>query len=114
MKVDKRVKDDVTILSISSLERLDASTSAQLRATLLESMGESALKVVISLAGIRHIDSSGLSVFISLNKVLRKREGDLKLCTLTPTVRSMFELTRLHRVFDLLADEEHAIASFEG
>ena len=113
MNVDKRIKDDVTVLSITNLERLDASTSSQLRASLLENIGESALKVVISLEGIRHIDSSGLSVFISLNKVLRKREGDLKLCALTPTVRSMFELTRLHRVFSLLADEEQAITSFE-
>ena len=113
MKVDKRTKNDITVLAISSLERLDASTSAQLRSTLLEELGDEALKVVINLETVRHIDSSGLSVFISLNKVLRKRDGDLKLCSLTPTVRSMFELTRLHRVFDLLADEDQAIAAFE-
>ena len=114
MKVEKRIQKDVMVLAISRLERLDASTSAELRKSLLDNMGDSSLKVVVNMQSVRHIDSSGLSVFISLNKVLRKRNGDLKLCSLAPTVRSMFELTRLHRVFDLLADEEQAIAAFEG
>ena len=43
---------------------------------------------------------------------IRARNGNLKLCGLQPQVKSMFELTRLHRVFEIFPGVDEAMASF--
>lgn len=112
MKVTATTHDGVVILAVEGLERLDAASAGPLRADLVAAMGGEALRVVIDLSPVRHVDSSGLSLFISLNKTLLGRKGELKLCGLSSPVRSMFELTRLHRVFDIHPDAKAAAASF--
>ena len=50
----------------------------------------------------RFIDSSGLGVLLSLNKTLRTQGGILKLLNPSNAVAQLIELTRLHRVFEIV------------
>ncbi len=56
----------------------------------------------IDLSKTRFIDSSGLGVLLSLNKTLRAQGGALKLLNPSSAVAQLIELTRLHRVFDIV------------
>ncbi len=114
MKIIKQISENITVLSITELERLNAACAPELRKRLMELIGDEAKCAVVNMSDIRYIDSSGLSVFISLNKMLRAKDGDMKLCGLTSTVQATFELTRLHRVFDILPDEASAISAFKN
>lgn len=93
-------------------ERMDAHNSGDLKEQMLHLFDEGKSNLVIDLSAVRFIDSSGLGALVSGFKNASAREGSLKLCCLQPQVRSMFELTRLHRVFEIYNSAEEAQESF--
>lgn len=93
--------------------RLDAHNSGELKTEMLSQFEGDKNNLVIDLQEVRFIDSSGLGVLVSGFKNASARNGSLKLCGLQQQVKSMFELTRLHRVFDIFATREEALDSFK-
>ncbi len=93
-------------------ERMDAHNSGDLKEQMLQLFDEGKCNLIIDLSAVRFVDSSGLGALVSGFKNASAREGSLKLCGLQPQVRSMFELTRLHRVFEIFASTEEALESF--
>lgn len=93
-------------------ERLDAHNSDELK-TELNRLFDSGMKdLLIDLKEVRFIDSSGLGVLVSGFKNASTRQGSLKLSGLQSQVKSMFELTRLHRVFDIFQTVDDALESY--
>ncbi len=101
-----------TVLIEVREERLDAHNSSELKTQMLSLFDEGKNNIVIDLKDVRFVDSSGLGSLVSGFKNASARNGNLKLCGLQPQVKSMFELTRLHRVFEIFPDSEEALASF--
>ncbi|HEY5674549.1 MAG TPA: STAS domain-containing protein [Malonomonas sp.] len=93
-------------------ERMDAHNSGDLKEQMLQLFDEGKCNLVIDLSAVRFVDSSGLGALVSGFKNASARDGSLKLCSLQPQVRSMFELTRLHRVFEIFISVEEALESF--
>lgn len=93
-------------------ERLDAHNSGELKSQMLKLFEEGKSNLVVDLADVRFVDSSGLGALVSGFKNASSRSGNLKLAGLQMQVKSMFELTRLHRVFEIFTDPEDAVASF--
>ncbi|NOY13770.1 MAG: STAS domain-containing protein [Deltaproteobacteria bacterium] len=93
-------------------ERMDAHNSGDLKEQMLQLFDEGKCNLLIDLSEVRFVDSSGLGALVSGFKNASAREGSLKLCCLQPQVRSMFELTRLHRVFEIFPSSEEALESF--
>ncbi|PLX85134.1 MAG: anti-anti-sigma factor [Desulfuromonas sp.] len=104
-------KGSVVLIEVKE-ERLDAHNSGELKAQMLNLFEEGKNDIIIDLKEVRFIDSSGLGALVSGFKNASARSGNLKLCNLQPQVKSMFELTRLHRVFEIFPDAEEAFASF--
>jgi len=67
--------------------------------------------VVMDLAKVDFMDSSGLGSLIALLKRVTDRGGDLKLCCIQKKVRLVFEITRAHRVFEILDTVDEAVAA---
>ena len=104
-------KGTVVLLTVQE-ERLDAHNSGDLKAQMLKLFEEGKNDLVIDLQAVRFIDSSGLGSLVSGFKNASSRNGSLKLAGLQLQVKSMFELTRLHRVFEIFSDAEEALGSF--
>ncbi len=92
-------------------ERLDAHNSEELKAEMNRLFEGGTRYILIDLMDVRFIDSSGLGVLVSGFKNASTRQGSLKLCGLQSQVKSMFELTRLHRVFDIYQTVDEGINS---
>lgn len=90
--------------------RLTAAEVASVRETILERIEQGDARLVLDLAGLTFCDSSGLSVLISALKAARGRGGNVVLAGLTPPIRALIELTRLHQVFEIFDDAEVAAA----
>lgn len=67
--------------------------------------------VTVNLAGVQFIDSSALATLIQAMKQYRQQQGDVYLCNLQQTVRIIFELTQLEKVFTIFTSEEEATAA---
>ncbi len=109
MKCSTEVRGDRTVLTVAE-ERLDASNSAELRETMLHLLETGGLQLVVDLSQVSFIDSSGLGALLSGFKSANLRSGSLVLAGLQSRVQSMFELTRLHRVFEIFPSVDDALA----
>lgn len=101
----------VVLLEVKE-ERLDAHNSGELKAQMLNLFEEGKNNLVVDLHEVRFVDSSGLGALVSGFKNASARNGNLKLSGLQPQVKSMFELTRLHRVFEIFPTSPEAMGSF--
>lgn len=104
-------KGNAVLLAVHE-DRLDAHNSGELKAQMLRLFEEGKNNLVIDLQAVRFVDSSGLGALVSGFKNASSRNGSLKLSGLQLQVKSMFELTRLHRVFEIFNDVDEALASF--
>lgn len=94
-------------------ERLDAHNSGDLKNQMLKLFEDGKNNLVVDLHAVRFVDSSGLGALVSGFKNASSRNGSLKLAGLQLQVKSMFELTRLHRVFEIFNDTDEALESFQ-
>ena len=111
MDIKMELTEGVAVLFIRE-DRLDANNSEELKAELRRLFESGTKDLVIDLKEVLFIDSSGLGVMVSGYKNASILHGSLKLSNLQSQVKSMFELTRLHRVFDIFPTVDDALQSY--
>jgi anti-anti-sigma factor len=111
MEIIEEVIDDI-IVEIVNLERATLSEAEELKFNVNEKITAGYKKIIIDLTAVEFIDSTFLGVIVNTLKKVAKMGGDLKLVGFKPSVRSMFELTRLFRVFESYSELQDAIKSF--
>lgn len=86
--------------------------SALLRDLIRESLGKGRRKILLNLAGINYIDSSGLGELVSGYRFIKSEGGEVKLLNLNKKVTDLLQITKLYTVFDIHSQEDQALASF--
>jgi anti-sigma B factor antagonist len=94
-------------------EQLDASNVADFKRAI-EPVLDANSRVVFDLSQLRFVDSSGLGAFLSCLRRLNAAGGELKLCGLARPVRALFELVRMHKIFDIYATRDEAVRSLDA
>jgi len=112
MTITTRDVSHVTIVDISGRIILGDETG-QLRATIRNLIAEGKKKIVLNLANVDYIDSSGVGELVSSFTTVRNAGGDLKLLSLTKKVHDVLHVTKLYTVFDIKEDEFTAVKSFD-
>jgi anti-sigma B factor antagonist len=103
VQIETRQADGVLILTPLD-QRIDAYMAAAFRTALIDRIDAGARRITIDLHRVDFMDSSGLGALVSALKRIGK-DGELRVCSPKPGVRSMFELTRLNRVIPILEAE---------
>ena len=96
-----------------NLERGTIKNADEFKQRLVSIINKGYNKIVIDVSSCTFIDSSFLGVLVSILKRTVSLSGDLKLVGFQPAVRSMFELTRMFRVFDTFSNPLEAVNSFK-
>jgi anti-sigma B factor antagonist len=112
MKITNREVDHVTILDVSGRIVLGDETEA-LRNSVRELIGKGKKKIVLNLAEVDYIDSSGVGELVASFTAVRNSGGELKLLNLTQKVHDVLNVTKLYTVFDIKDDEFKAVKSFD-
>ena len=86
--------------------------SANLRKTIRQLIEEAHCKIVLNLADVDYIDSSGIGELVHAYTSVQNRQGELKLLHLTRKVRDLLQITKLYTVFEVHTDESAAVRSF--
>jgi anti-sigma B factor antagonist len=103
---------DVAVVEIP-VDELDASNTGELKHDIAPVL-EANAKLVIDLSRLRFVDSSGLGAILSCLRQLTSKGGDLKLSGMQKQVRAVFELVRMHRIFDIYGTREEAVRAFQS
>jgi len=100
-KMDIKISRD--LLGISGMPEIVASNARAFKERILAVLTDSHKAIEIDLAQTTFIDSTGLGVLISLDKAVRPRKGVVRLLNPSSSVLTVLELTRLHRVFEVVS-----------
>ncbi len=111
MKFTTRHVDGVTILDLSGRITLGEG-SVTVRDAVKDAVNKGAKNILLNLAEIDYIDSSGLGELVSAFTTVKNQGGELKLLHLTAKVHDLLQITKLYTVFDIKDDEAAAVASF--
>jgi anti-sigma B factor antagonist len=104
--------DDVEVVRVTGRIELGEG-SAAVRDLTRELLEKGRKKILLNLADVDYIDSSGLGVLVSSFTSVRNDGGELKLVYLTKKVSDLLQMTKLYTVFDIVPDEETGIKSFK-
>ena len=111
MKISTRQVDGVTVVDCSGRITLGEG-SVTLRETVTQLLSKNQKKILLNLAEVNYIDSSGIGELVSAFTTVRNQGGDLKLLNLTKKVHDLLQITKLYTVFDVQDDEAAAVKSF--
>lgn len=113
MDLQHAVEKNILVI-VPQGNHLDAKNASEFKEAVVNLIGDnSANNVVLDLSPLKFIDSSGLGCLLSILRLLHTRGGELKLAALDKTVRTMFEIVSMHKVFDIFNTKEEALGSFE-
>lgn len=109
--ISERQAGDVSILDLEGKVTIGEGSVA-LRNAIRRMLGEGKNKILLNLAGVGYIDSSGIGELVSSFTAVNKEGGSLKLLKLTQKIQDLLAITKLLTVFDVYDSEEEALASF--
>jgi anti-sigma B factor antagonist len=112
MKLTDREIDNVVILEPRG-KIMGGPDASLLHDKLYELIENDKKRVVIDLAGVEWMNSTGLGILISSVTTLRNHNGELKLANVTDKIQSLLTITKLVSVFDAHDSVESAIKSFK-
>jgi len=112
LTIETREVGHVTILDVKGRVVL-GDEIGDLRDAVRGLLARDRKKIILNLAGVDYIDSSGVGELVSSFTTVRNAGGELKLLNLTPKVQDILGVTKLYTVFDVRDDEFTAVKSFD-
>ncbi len=69
------------------------------------------MNLILDFSKVRFLSSSVLGLLIRISKRVYQRDGQLRLCNISPKIYEIFKITRLTKIFDIYPDVESASES---
>ena len=110
MTMTERQVGTVTVLALSGKLTLD--DGGQLKGKVSNLVAEGHKQIVLNLADVTLIDSSGLGEIVSCHTTASRETGAVKLANLGKRSQDLLVITKLNMVFDVYTSESEAVASF--
>ncbi len=111
MKIKTRTVGDIKILDCSGRITLGEGTMV-VRNTVRELLNSNDKKIILNLAEVNYIDSSGIGELVSTYTTVTSNGGQLKLLGLTRKIQELLAITKLLTVFQVYEEEQPALDSF--
>ncbi|HKU73887.1 MAG TPA: STAS domain-containing protein [Pyrinomonadaceae bacterium] len=112
LNINERQAGDVTVLDMSGKITIGEGSVA-LRTAIRRLLEEGKKRILLNLAGVSYVDSSGIGELVSSYTAINKEGGQLKLLNLTQKIRDLLTITKLLTVFDTYETEAEALNSFK-
>ncbi len=111
MDFTKEAINNVSLFRVN-IPRATMNEAEELKFSLSEEINNGVKNLVVDLSDCDYIDSTFLGTLVVTLKKVTAHGGDLRLIGFKPAVRSMFELTRMYRVFETFESKDEAVKSF--
>ena len=112
LNISERQVGDVTILDMDGKITIGEGSVA-LRTAVRRLLEEGKKKILLNLARVGYIDSSGIGELVSSYTAIGKDQGQLKLLNQTKKIHDLLTITKLLTVFESFDDEAAAVSSFK-
>lgn len=110
MKIKEEKNAEVLICALEG--EVDLNNSPQLRKAFEEIIKRDEKKVLVEFSRVSYIDSSGLATLIEMFQRLKKIGGRMRFSGMNQKIKNTFEITKLHKLFDIFDNQEAALKDF--
>ena len=112
VKLSLRQVGDVTVIdAVGRITLVEGSSS--FRDTIKDLVSKGNKKMLLNLAEVSYIDSSGIGELVSGFTTVSNAGGSLKLLNLTKRIQDLLQITKLYTIFEVFDDEAAALATFQ-
>lgn len=112
LRMAEREVGDIVVLTLSGEMTLDDGDLAYGR-RISDLAARGLVRILVDLAGVTYIDSSGIGMMTATLKEVRKHGGDIRLMRLNTQGQRLFSVLKLKTTFEVFDDEVVALKSFE-
>lgn len=110
-RVVRQVRQDGDAVVVTLGGELDMHRAMDVRECLLDVLGRKPQVLLVNLADVAFMDSTGLATLVEALQVSRRKGVDLRLAGIQTQVRAVFEIARLDSLFQIYADEAEALGA---
>ncbi len=110
--INEEKVEDVVVLKLQGL--VDSGTSQQMEGRLNDLISDGNVKIVVDLDLVDYISSAGWGIFVGEIKGVRESDGDIKLASMRPDVREVFDLLEFNTLLTPYDSRGDALAAFEA
>ena len=89
-------------LRVAEIRELGAGNFQDFRNQVHAALPETSRHIEIDLSQTSFLDSCGLGALLSLRKIAISRNGTVRLLNPTPRVQRLFDVTRMHKIFQIV------------
>jgi len=110
MKIETRESQGIQIVAFEG--NLDTNTSPEAESKINELIDAGNQKLLVNFEQLNFISSAGLRVLLATVKKLNASGGELRICSLNPTVQEVFDISGFVTILSVKGTEEEALSSF--
>jgi anti-anti-sigma factor len=107
MNVQVKASPDYTLVILEG--RVDTTNAGEFEKSILEVIETGCTKLILDCSGLNYISSSGLRIFLVVQKKMTAVKGKFNLCSLQPSIKEIFDISGFSSIFSVFADQETAI-----
>jgi len=96
----------ITFTDEKILEEKDIQALGESIVSVIEQAGQ--MNLILDFCNVRFLSSTVLGLLIRISKKVYERDGQLRLCSISPKIYEIFKITRLTKVFDIYQDVKSA------
>jgi len=114
-KIGVEYTDGATIISFADEKILEETDIRALQESIMSVIEQTErINLILDFSNVRFLSSAVLGLLIRISKKIYERNGQLRLCSISPKIYEVFKITRLTKVFDIYKDTAAAAASFSS
>jgi anti-sigma B factor antagonist len=102
--------NNVVVIKLDEL--FDAVVAPQFKKQVNDLISSSCSRLVVDMQDCKLMDSSGCGALVASLRTVEKHSGDIRIARPSPQAKDLFELTRLHRIFEIFDDLDSAVKSY--
>ncbi|SHJ95483.1 anti-sigma B factor antagonist [Caminicella sporogenes DSM 14501] len=109
--IETSIKEDIKIIKVFG--EVNFENHIEFKEGLLRSIQGNENKIVLDMEKLAYLNSMGLSTIVKAYSELKKRKGELKLCSLQEHIKKLFAITKLDKIINIYENSEDALKAFQ-
>ncbi len=105
-------QDGVDLTTLKVIGFLDAHTAPTLEEAIQKLIDDQKVNILVDFKELNYISSAGLGVFMGFIEEVRSRNGDIKMCSMSPKIYRVFDLLGFPTIYQIFDKQDEAAATF--
>jgi anti-anti-sigma factor len=97
---------DYTLVNVEG--RIDTTNASEFEKPVMDLIDGGSTRIILDCSGLNYISSSGLRVFLVVQKKMISIKGQFRLCSLQPAIKEIFDISGFSSIFSVYPDQEAA------